>query len=193
MIKKYVFPTLIFIAVLMTALEILNSLQISSKTGILKVYSSDQAATLAISKSYGQAQYIGLDSAKVRLDPGTYLVSASVGSIREMSSVQIVKGQVVTKSFDMRTLTQQADKNNNLISKLPITGPASEYTIAYYLIFTGGQSSPVITISSYSDKGKQDALAWLGYYGFKPSDYQIIYITTTPPPVDANYFNPAAN
>lgn len=179
---------LLIVSVGWASYEIVGAILISNSTGILKVETTDPNAVLEVSQTYTNAQYIGNGNTTVRLKPGTYLLSASDQGVQVMKSVQINLKQKTVQNLDLESLISSSTSDNNLLKKLPVLGPASEYNINYYLSYSNGQSQPIITIGYTTGKSKLDAINWLSYAGFNPSNFQIQYTNITPPPSDSNYY-----
>ena len=83
---------LLFILCVVWCVWILVSAIITSQeTGILYVRSSNSQAGLIISQNDRQALAIGIGVAKVRLEPGSYQVSASIAGKQANSIVEVYK------------------------------------------------------------------------------------------------------
>lgn len=70
-------------------------------TGLLRVSTSDEQATLSVSAASRQAKIIGRGTAKVRLIPGTYLIFASNGNSQASEIVRISKEQAVNSRLKL--------------------------------------------------------------------------------------------
>jgi hypothetical protein len=189
MSAKRFLTILITLAVFAVAIYlIVSSILTTHSTGILDITTSDPNATLAVSSNNHQSQYLGLDHARVRLSPGTYLVSASSGSNIDMTSVSVKKQEITSTTLNINQVTASNNQYNQVIAKLPVTGPASEYTINYVLSYTNGQLLPILVISSTSEASKQAALGWFNYYHFNINNYRVEYRSLAPLPTSYNYF-----
>ncbi|MEI9913492.1 MAG: hypothetical protein WDN66_00535 [Candidatus Saccharibacteria bacterium] len=188
--RRRTFTILITLVVIAIAVYmVVSALSIKNSTGVLDINSSDPSATIAISANNSQSQYLGLNSVSVRLKPGAYLISAVDQSNTVTSAVTVSKGQTTTKNLNINEVKKTNSKNNSLLSKLPFTGPVSEYTINYNLNYNGkGQFTPVIIIGSTSPQAKQAALSWFQYDKFNLNDYKVEYQSLNPLPASYNYF-----
>ncbi len=185
---KAVVVVVILLLVALVVYEALSALSITKSTGVLVVNTSNPSAIIEISQANTEAQYVGKDSVKLRLKPGSYLVSASNSGEQTSTAVQINKGQTNNQTLDINAVVAEAVTTNAVIGKLPVLGPGLEYTISYYLEYSNGQSKPVITISSGTAQAKSDALSWLAYQNVTPANYDIQYIATAPPAANGNDF-----
>ncbi|HSX53076.1 MAG TPA: hypothetical protein VLF90_01775 [Patescibacteria group bacterium] len=68
-----------------------------------------------------------------------------------------------------------ATQNVPIIKKLPYLGPGNEFRIDYSFPPGSDPNKPTIVISSSSDGGKQDALAWIKSQGYNTSKLSIVY------------------
>jgi hypothetical protein len=187
--KGRMLANLIIIAIIILSIYlVVSGVFDRATTGGLVIKTSDPTATIAISQTNHDSQYLGLQSVKVRLAPGSYLVSAADQQQTAWANVTIQKGQTVSKYLNISQLVSKAKITNKLVEKLPYVGPAMEYTISYYLQFSGGHTSPVFTISYSSPSAKQAAIAWLEYYGYNPINLPLVYVSIPAPPAGANAF-----
>ncbi len=163
-----------------SAYMVYNTIHINSTTGILDVTTNGASSLIDVSQNNTNAKFIGTGSKSVRLTPGTYLVSARITNSLVTKSVTITDQQTASVFLDINSVANQYTKDSALLSKLPYTGPASTFLIDYYLKYTNGVSTPIITVSYSSTNAKTAALSWFAYNGFKTSDYVIQYTATAP-------------
>jgi hypothetical protein len=69
-------------------------------TGVLRVTSPDQAATISVTQQYKQAAIIGTGKASVHLKPGDYQVSVSDNDKQAISVISVHEGQITNVSLD---------------------------------------------------------------------------------------------
>lgn len=185
---KWIIVVVFVVAIGGVAFKISQALKLAHNTGLLKVTTSDPDSTIAISRNSSQAVYIGQGSAKVRLDQGTYLVSASNNGTTVMSSTGVTDGQTSQINLDIAGQVKKEQYYGRLTTNLPSVGPAFTYKIDYYMTYANGQGVPVLTITAASDKAYQSALSWLRSVGINPSDFKIKVTKAASVPTNYNYF-----
>ncbi|HSW79683.1 MAG TPA: hypothetical protein VLG47_02800 [Candidatus Saccharimonadales bacterium] len=89
---KSIIIILFALVVVFAAWQIIPAYNENKNTGILEINASPASAVISISQENHQALIVGTGSAKVRLEPGTYLVSASNDGTHA-SSVATVSAQ----------------------------------------------------------------------------------------------------
>lgn len=105
--------------------QIGSGLVVSQTTGTLLVKTSKDAATISVSQDNKDAAIIGMGNAKVRLTPGTYLVVASGGGLRDSSIVKVSKKQTTKTTLDFKSsplVKSPANTNYQNISVLVDNG-----------------------------------------------------------------------
>lgn len=81
---------------LLAAYLLVSAVLIRQTTGVLQVKSGDSRALLSVTATSRQAQIIGTGSARVRLAPGTYQVSANHDGKQDTALVKITKKSVTS-------------------------------------------------------------------------------------------------
>ncbi len=146
-------------------------------TGTLEVSSSNNSALISISQEDHEAKVIGTGAAKAHLKPGSYLVSASQNGYQTSTVATITTKQTTNISLKLASASSSTTANK-LLGKLPFLGPNAEYEITATILAENNSSGPVITITTATPQGKQDALQWIKDQGLNPTDFTIKYQTT---------------
>lgn len=163
--------------IIFSAYIVTSSINKTRGTGILEVNSP--GAEITLTRPNYQSVNIGTSSIKVKLKPGTYELIATKNRSQATATVTISKGKTTSEILNVNT--QQASSSpyqeaNNLIKKLPIIGPDSEYQISYKYTFSSSSAIPTIIITAPSSQNEQLALGWIQSQGFNLSDLNITYV-----------------
>ena len=167
---------LIGAALLLAGYQLAGSLALSAQTGILDIKASDSMATLSITKADTEARIIGSGEAKIRLNPGSYLVAAYAGGYQTSQVVVITKHHKSQALLQLASNPSSQKTKTSLFSLLPFIGPAAVYQIDSSVQATDHGSQSVIVITSATEVDKQAALAWIRAGGYNPADYVIQYV-----------------
>jgi hypothetical protein len=81
------------------AANLYRAINLSGKTGLLKVTTPQSAAVISISSSSSDAEIIGTGNGNVRLDPGTYLLAATYNGSHSSQVVSIAAKQTTHVSL----------------------------------------------------------------------------------------------
>ncbi len=73
----------------LTTIDVLNY----QKTGLVKVKSTNSNAILSVTQNNKEARLIGTGSARVRLNPGSYLISSAFHGRQSSAVIKVIKGQ----------------------------------------------------------------------------------------------------
>jgi hypothetical protein len=89
------------------AWQIVPAVSLSGKTGVLEISASTGSAKLSLSQDSSQAVVIGTGSAKLRLNPGTYLIVATDSGNRASAVAVVRQGATTTSSLKLKNNTTQ--------------------------------------------------------------------------------------
>lgn len=99
--------------------------------------------------------------------------------LRDHPEDQIKADGFGSQAFDKEVQANQ--QNNPIITDLPVYENTFQITYGSSVKNPGKQGAIGIYITTSSDQGKQDAMDWFAAFGYKPSDYEIIYRTPDSP------------
>lgn len=182
--KRYL-QAFVIVVVLIVVYQFIHALATKNSTGILEVDTNISNTTITVTKNNSLEKVIGTDSAKVRIQPGSYAVVASVDSKQASQEVSIQKGKTTLVSLtpvaqkamsttsSVPSIATQAE-DNAIVHYLPFTGAALSYQITYK--FTGpNKTQLVLIVTAPTSAGQQLATTWLQGLGFNPSSLNIQY------------------
>jgi hypothetical protein len=175
---------LVVCAILFSLFELLPAIYTSQTTGVLQLTSSTKQTYLTIDQPGRQAITINTTSARLRLKPGTYQVTATSG-LSQVTKNVVVRNKKLTKMtltpVDLNSVPKTYLIANRLIEQLlPFTGSNFEYQVGYEYQFSNTVAKPIITITAPTAQNQQAAVAWIKSQGYNTSSLNIIYILAQP-------------
>lgn len=142
------------VVIIICIISIVKTFSNNHKTGLLSVKSNDPKATLSISQPGKQAQVIGVGTAKVRLLPGQYLLSASDKGRNSAKAVSITLKRSTRVTLDptsVAALPLVSDINFQGVNGLTDSGFSdTQMNLFEYYIFSYKPRAKTVDIASSS-------------------------------------------
>jgi len=179
---KTILVTIEALSLLFSVYEITDAFYVSSSTGFVEI-NTDAGALITVSQTGHKSSNVGSGHVRIRLKPGQYELTVSKDRAQSTTNAEVVKQKVVVKNIPLVIAKSSQGPAtigaNSLIKLLPFSGPNYEYLVSYIYDYSESYAKPIITITSPTDKGRQDALAWISHLGFDPSKLDIHYSAAT--------------